>query len=233
MKKTQIIITVIGIILSVMCISVSALGIINDKRTIKTEGEPSKPQTTDTDSDSVITEREKDNCIYLQKMAEICQGPAKLYDYRYDKTITLWNRSYGIDNTLYQMDIKFNSFEYVTALPIHLQSTEIHALNEDEIYLVADVSLTSHSSKDEMYLLNSIRALGGVSNGELEYSSNRKFIGSARCHYELLPEEELNCQLVYVIKKYCADNLTVVVNNFGTGTYDGSVAVLNITGSKG
>ena len=232
MKNLQVLITAIAILLSVMCISASALGIFNDEKPIKTEAEPSQPKITDTDTNSVISERENDNIIYLQKKAEICQGTAKIYDYKTDKTITIWNDSYGIDNTLYKMDIRFNSFEYVTALPMHLQSGEIPSLNEDEIYLVADVSLTSHSKKDEIYLMNSIRVLGGVSSGELEYSSDRKFIGSARCHYELLPEEELNCQLVYVIKKHCVDNLTIVVNNFGTGTYDGSVAVLNITETK-
>ena len=221
MKARHIIVTAVALALSIVCLTLSAVGAFRETAPKKTEAEETQLVS---EKNSILAERERMEMEYNKKHNAICSEDAKIYDYKAGDKITLYAKSY-MESNMYEMDISFDSFSRAKELPEHLKNEEVKALEAGEVYLIAEVSITSHSDKDEMYMMNSI-SVDGLRIRELQYSSGREFIGSARCHYELRPEEELKCELVFIVRE--DSDFTMVVNPCGANPYCGHTAVLKV-----
>ena len=221
MKARHIIVTITALVLSAVCLTLSAVGAFREAPPRQTEMEDMTPSP---DKNAIIAERERLEAEFNLKYNAICDEDVKILDYKAGDRITLYPRSY-MESNMYEMDIAFNSFTYTKELPEHLKNEDVKSLEAGEAYLIAEVSITSHSDKDEIYMMNNI-SVDGLRTKELQYSSGRVFIGSARCHYELHPEEELKCELVFIANEN--SDLTLVVDNCGTAKYCGHTAILRV-----
>ena len=221
MKATRIIVTATALVLSAVCLTLSALGALREAPPRQTEKEGMAPAPNKND---IISERERLEEEFNLKYRSVCAEDVKILDYKAGDKITLWAKSY-MESNMYEMDIAFNSFTCSKELPKHLKNEDVKALDSGETYLIAEVSITSHSDKTEMYMMNNI-SVDGLKMRELQYSSGREFIGSARCHYELHPEEEMTCELVFIANEN--SDLTLVVDNCGAAKYCGHTAILRM-----
>ena len=224
MKKMNLIISICALAVSAACLVISATGTFREAKPKKTEAEITAKADLE---ESIMAEREKAMAEYVKNYNEICEGKVRIYDYETGTKITVSNKPYGREYYTYDMDFTVNSCKTAYTLPAHLQSEDVNELSEGEVYLIAEMSVTSHSGKDEIYMMNSIKCESG-NNHELQYSSGREFIGSARAHYELHPEEAVTSELVFIIREECKNDFTIVIDNCGTANYCGHTVVLNI-----
>lgn len=224
MKKLNLIITICALAISAACLVISATGAFREAKPKKTEAEI----TAEADlEESIMAERENAMTEYLKAYNEVCEGKARIYDYEPGTAITVSAKPYGGEYYTYEMDFTVNSCRTAYTLPAHLQSEDVNDLGEDEVYLIADVSVKSHSAKDEIYMMNSVKCESG-DNHELQYSSGREFIGSARAHYELHPEEAVTSELVFIIREEASKDFSIVIDNCGASSYCGHTVILNL-----
>lgn len=221
MKARHIIATLTALAISLLCLTLSAVGAFKEVPPRQTEKEGSAGADN---KNEILAARERTEKEFTKKYNAVCGEDVKIYDYKAGDKITLYAKSY-MESNMYEMDISFNSFTYAKELPEHLKNEDVSTLEAGEAYLIAEVSITSHSDKDEIYMMNNV-SVEGLRRKELQYSSGREFIGSARCHYELHPEEELTCELVFIARE--DSDLTLVVDNCGTAKYCGHTAILEI-----